>query len=485
MPVSKSKQGKPLGGVGAERQSGRSHSLVMDDRLMSKQFGSGWDAVTTEAPSKNAVYDKINSLSTTSDVWTRESSATSAKVRANKSGNYGIGDENNLAFSAITEKLYVDGNIKATGDFIVGDDLSLLSDSAVLNFGTDSDTSLTHTDGTGLTLNSTNKLCFNDTSQFIQGSSGTVLSIGATDEIDLTATTIDMNGAADISGALNVGGALTVVGNLTVQGTATALTTETITMDDNIIVLNSNASGSASADAGIEIERGDDANTRLVWDESADKWSVQPTIAAETYYPIINTGDSGTVTNTMLAGSIANAKLSNSAVTVGSTAISLGASSTTLAGLSAVTIAGTSGDSGTTALTITGGSAAASNAAVSITGHLEATTKSFNIPHPLDGGKRLVYGCLEGPEYGMYARGSFDVEDERRKVAVDLPNYWSAMVDKDYTINLTTYGNYNVWITERNEDGFWVETNAEDKWSFDWNVIGGRLDAKLEVEPNA
>lgn len=187
----------------------------------------------------------------------------------------------------------------------------------------------------------------------------------------------------------------------------------------------------------------------------------------------------------MLAGSIANAKLSNSAVTVGSTAISLGASSTTLAGLSAVTIAGTSGDSGTTALTITGGSAAASNAAVSITGHLEATTKSFNIPHPLDGGKRLVYGCLEGPEYGMYARGSFDVEDERRKVAVDLPNYWSAMVDKDYTINLTTYGNYNVWITERNEDGFWVETNAEDKWSFDWNVIGGRLDAKLEVEPNA
>ena len=418
-------------------------------------------------------------------MWTRESSATSAKVRANKSGNYGIGDENNLAFSAITEKLYVDGNIKATGDFIVGDDLSLLSDSAVLNFGTDSDTSLTHTDGTGLTLNSTNKLCFNDTSQFIQGSSGTVLSIGATDEIDLTATTIDMNGAADISGALNVGGALTVVGNLTVQGTATALTTETITMDDNIIVLNSNASGSASADAGIEIERGDDANTRLVWDESADKWSVQPTIAAETYYPIINTGDSGTVTNTMLAGSIANAKLSNSAVTVGSTAISLGASSTTLAGLSAVTIAGTSGDSGTTALTITGGSAAASNAAVSITGHLEATTKSFNIPHPLDGGKRLVYGCLEGPEYGMYARGSFDVEDERRKVAVDLPNYWSAMVDKDYTINLTTYGNYNVWITERNEDGFWVETNAEDKWSFDWNVIGGRLDAKLEVEPNA
>ncbi len=52
---------------------------------------------------------------------------------------------------------------------------------------------------------------------------------------------------------------------------------------------------------------------------------------------IVTTGDSSTVTNTMLAGSIANAKLANSSVTVGTTAISLGSSSTTLAGLTSVT----------------------------------------------------------------------------------------------------------------------------------------------------
>jgi len=64
--------------------------------------------------------------------------------------------------------------------------------------------------------------------------------------------------------------------------------------------------------------------------------------------------------------------------------------------------------------------------------------------------------------------------------------YWSKMVYPDYTVNLTTYGNYNVWITERDENGFWVETNSEEEeWSFDWSVIGGRKDAKLEVEPNA
>jgi hypothetical protein len=48
---------------------------------------------------------------------------------------------------------------------------------------------------------------------------------------------------------------------------------------------------------------------------------------------LITSGDSATVTNTMLAGSIANAKLLNSSVTVGSTAIPLGASATTVAGL--------------------------------------------------------------------------------------------------------------------------------------------------------
>ncbi|MDP6771879.1 MAG: hypothetical protein QF704_14355, partial [Anaerolineales bacterium] len=96
-----------------------------------------------------------------------------------------------------------------------------------------------------------------------------------------------------------------------------------------------------------------------------------------------------------------------------------------------------------------------------------------------------VYGSLEGPEHGMYQRGSFDIEDERRVVAIDLPVYWSVMTYEDYTVNLTTYGDYNVWISNRDENGFWVETNAEKEWSFDWSVIGGRKDAKLVVEPDA
>jgi hypothetical protein len=102
--------------------------------------------------------------------------------------------------SATTGSLIAAGGAGIAADLHVGDDVTLISDSAVLGFGADKDTTLTHTDGTGLTLNSTNKLCFNDASQFIQGSSATVLSIGATDEIDLTATAVDLNGTLNVSG---------------------------------------------------------------------------------------------------------------------------------------------------------------------------------------------------------------------------------------------------------------------------------------------
>ena len=100
-------------------------------------------------------------------------------------------------------------------DLKVQDDLTLTSDSAVITFGVDGDTTLTHTDGSGLTLNSTNKIMFNDASQFIQGSSATVLALGATDEIDLTATAIDVNGTMDVSGDItsSAGATITVADN--------------------------------------------------------------------------------------------------------------------------------------------------------------------------------------------------------------------------------------------------------------------------------
>ena len=146
-------------------------------------------------------------------------------------------------------------------DLKVQDDLSLTSDSAVVTFGADGDTTLTHTDGTGLTLNSTNKICFNDASQFIQGSSATVLSLGATDEIDLTATAIDINGTVDMSSTLTLAGNADFNGDLDVDGTtnldvvdidgavdmaSTLAVTGIVTLTDDLIIGDGKTIGSAS-----------------------------------------------------------------------------------------------------------------------------------------------------------------------------------------------------------------------------------------------
>jgi len=69
-------------------------------------------------------------------------------------------------------------------------------------------------------------------------------------------------------------GTLKIDGNLTVTGITTTVDSETVTMQDNIIVLNSNAIGSATENSGIEIERGDDTNVTIIWDETDDKWTV-------------------------------------------------------------------------------------------------------------------------------------------------------------------------------------------------------------------
>lgn len=59
------------------------------------------------------------------------------------------------------------------------------------------------------------------------------------------------------------------VSNLTVNGTTTTVNSETISLDDNTILLNANATGSASADAGLVVERGSDSNQAFFWDEDA------------------------------------------------------------------------------------------------------------------------------------------------------------------------------------------------------------------------
>jgi len=89
----------------------------------------------------------------------------------------------------IAASLDISGDADIDGDLLVGDDLTLDSDSAVLGFGADKDTTLTHTDGSGLTLNSTNKIMFGDATSFIQQSTDGTLRIDGEGIVDINAST--------------------------------------------------------------------------------------------------------------------------------------------------------------------------------------------------------------------------------------------------------------------------------------------------------
>lgn len=99
-----------------------------------------------------------------------------------------------------------------------------------------------------------------------------VLSVAGTNN-EITVSASVGNVTIGLPDNVTVSGDLVVDGNLTVSGSTTYLNTATLTVEDNIVVLNSNATGSPVADAGIEVERGDSTNASFFWDESEDKWT--------------------------------------------------------------------------------------------------------------------------------------------------------------------------------------------------------------------
>jgi hypothetical protein len=122
---------------------------------------------------------------------------------------------------------------------------------------------------------------------------------------------------------------------------------------------------------------------------------------------------------------------------------------------------------------------------VDVAGNLRATTKSFDIPHPTKEGSRLVYGVLEGPEHGVYHRGTVE---GKGPIQINLPDYWHKLVGDQYTIQLTPWGNYNVCIESKTENYFTIQLVGDfisrkfKNIKVDYIVHGSRIDAPLETE---
>ena len=161
-----------------------------------------------------------------------------------------------------------------------------LADGAVLGFGDDQDVTLTHVADTGILLNSTMAIQFNDSSQYINAPSNAILDINATDEIELNATAVDLNGTLDVSGTLTQTGIATFAArpvfqaSITIQdggsiGSASDLNAVTISSGGVVAVTATTASTNSTSGAltvaggaGVAADLGVGDDLRLISDSA-------------------------------------------------------------------------------------------------------------------------------------------------------------------------------------------------------------------------
>jgi hypothetical protein len=125
-----------------------------------------------------------------------------------------------------------------------------------------------------------------------------------------------------------------------------------------------------------------------------------------------------------------------------------------------------------------------SSSHVTVLGHLEATTKSFNIAHPDKPGMRLIHGCLEGPEHGVYVRGTITGSGD---VCVNLPSYWANLVGDEYTVTVSSRGKYGVYVQKQDRFCFTVSRygpfwQRKRTYEFSFLAIGARIGTEFPLE---
>ena len=115
-------------------------------------------------------------------------------------------------------------------------------------------------------------------------------------------------------------------------------------------------------------------------------------------------------------------------------------------------------------------------AKVDANGNFSAISKSFDITHPTKENMRLRYASLEGPENGIYIRGTAESN------IIELPEYWTELVHEDsITVSLTAFGSaQNIYVEKIENNKVYI--GGELTKAF-FTIYGERKDIdKLTVE---
>jgi len=172
-------------------------------------------------------------------------------------------------------------NLTATSDVHIPKDIGIVFDDNASEKIESNDTDLTISSGAKIKLSATSDveipngvgIAYGTAGEKIE-SDGTDLTVTSTGVLNLTAT-----GDTAITNNATIGGNLVLTGNLTVNGSTSTVSSVNTTIADNIIELNTGISASSN-DAGIIIERGSTGNNAaILWDESADKFTMGTTTA--------------------------------------------------------------------------------------------------------------------------------------------------------------------------------------------------------------
>ena len=152
----------------------------------------------------------------------------------------------------------------AAGTLTVDAEIATTTNRGVASFAT---ADFTVTDG-AVTVKNVN-LGTQTTGDYVQNIQGTANEVTVSPTSG-EGTTVTIGLPDDVSITNN----LTVGGNLNVTGTINSVNTSEVNIVDNKVNLNSNATGTPVANAGIRVERGDSADVEILWNETSDNWTL-------------------------------------------------------------------------------------------------------------------------------------------------------------------------------------------------------------------